>query len=120
MSKVLADTVDFFVERLAKARLRDQPGRITTALRLLDKHALWKPKGADAKRASHAVQQAVLHSIYFMFGDAQETAFFKRWDRACGKECARFIVGFALQKNRYAKEFWRYSKHGLAHPIVRY
>ena len=120
MSKVLADTVDFFVERLATNRLRDQPECVRTALRLLDKHALWKPRGADAKKASHAVQHAFLDSIYFMFGDSQETTFFKRWDRACGKECARFVVGFGLQKHRYAKEFWRYSKHGLAQPIVRY
>lgn len=120
MSKVLADTVDFFVDGLTKSRLRDQPKRVASALRLLDKHSLWKPQGADAKKASHAIEQAVLQNIFFMFGDAQETAFFKRWDRACGQACARFVVERGLQKNRYAKEFWTYSKHGLARPIVRF
>lgn len=117
VTNVLRDTIDFFVDDLTKSRLRDQPARVKAALRLLDKHSLWKPRSADDKKASNALVQVVIQRIFFMFGDSSEAAFFRKWDRACGKDCARLVVAFGLQKHRFVKEFWTYSKHGLAQPI---
>lgn len=113
---MLRDTIDYLLANVA-VRMRDHPARIRATIALLDKHALWTPRSADAKHAAGAVRASAIQLIYDMFGDANETVWFRKYDRACGKDCARLATGLGLEQHRRVKEFWTYSRYGLARPI---
>jgi hypothetical protein len=119
MSKVLYDTLDYFTANLKSVAWREQPANIRAGIALLDKHALWKPRGSDAKHASAAIVEALIRTIYNLFGDASnDGGMFRKADKQCGAQCARFVTAFALQKHRLVKEFWTHSIHGLARPVA--
>lgn len=116
MGNVLHETLDYFVANLHAVAWRDQAANLRAGIALLDKHDLWKPVGSDAEHASNAIVQALIRSIYNLFGDATE-AMFRKADRQCGTECARVVRAFGLENHRLVKEFWTYSRHGLAKAI---
>ena len=115
MSSALHDTLDYLVANLSANAWRDHAARIHAGIALLDKHGLWKPRTADAKRASAALVQSLIRTIYNLFGDPIcDAAMFRRADKQCGAACARVVEAFGLEKHRLVKAFWTTSRFGAA------
>ncbi|NVJ19665.1 MULTISPECIES: hypothetical protein [Myxococcus] len=118
-TRVLLDTIDFLAVNTQSIRLRDQHHQVHAGIALLDRHQLWRPVGANARRASAAIVGVLVQTIYNLFGDAHnEPRLFRLADKQCGKECARIVEAFQLQRHRRVKEFWTYSRSGLNKPIA--